>query len=393
MPSADPFQDLQSLRIERKEPRTSEGSGRRVPWGKLVVLGVLVGGGVLAYPRLKQEAVQLRMEPPPTAMVVKTGGPATVLVGSGYVNAETDAIVGTTVGGRITRLAVKKGDRVRRGQLIAQLDDKELRAQLALARAQLAEAERNLKRSEMLMQMNAGTAQDHDRFLSARDIARAQIGVLDVKIDQMRVLAPMDGTVLETLADPGEIVMPSVGTGSTTSTGQGGIARVADLSRTVVEVDVNESDLGRLALGQKADVSLDAYPNRPFSARVLELARTADKAKATVQVKVLLDRPDAGVLPGMSAKVQFRPQKSEAEQPVRLVMPKQALLPGSPVGPGGSVFVVREGKAEQRAVETRPVDGAADQLEVVSGVSEGEIVITGALEKITPGMSLPTKKG
>src|SRR5438309_787802 len=83
--------------------------------------------------------------PPSPAMLVKVGGPQTVLVGTGYVNAETDAVVGVTIGGRLERLFIKKGARVRRGQVLAQLDDADFRAQLALARAQLAEAERNWK--------------------------------------------------------------------------------------------------------------------------------------------------------------------------------------------------------------------------------------------------------
>jgi RND family efflux transporter MFP subunit len=382
VPPGDPLADLASLRIERKEPNTS--GGRRLPWGTMFILGVLIAGGVYAYPRIAREAAQRMMAEPPTAMVVKTGGPQTVLVGSGYVNTESKSIVGVTTGGRLVRRLVKKGDRVRRGQLIASLDSSELDAQLTLARAQLAEADRNLKRAEMLKEMKAGTEQDFDRALSARDIARAQIGVLDARIKQMRISSPIDGMVIETLAEPGEILMPSPA-GASAGPGSG-IAKVADLSKTVVEVDVNEADLGRLVVGQGGDISLDAYPGKSFSGRVLELARQADKAKATVQVKVLFDKPDAGVLPGMSAKVQFRPQKKEAEQPIKLVMPRSALMVGS------SVFVAKDGKAEKRTVEIKEIAGSGDTVEVVSGVSEGELVLTGELDKITHGMTLPKKK-
>ncbi len=384
MPPGDPYSELASLRIERKQPKTTSG-GRRLPWGWIVVLAVLGGGGYLAYPRARQLIEERTLPEVPTAMVVKSGGPTTVLVGSGYVNAETDVVIGVTTGGRLMRRPIRKGDRVRRGQLIAQLDDSELRAQLDLAKAQLADSERTLKRAEMLREMKAGTEADFEKALSARDIARANIAVLDARIKQMRVVAPMDATVIETLAEPGEILMPAAA-GQTVGKGSG-IAKIADLRRTVVEVDVNESDVSRIAIGQRADITLDSHAGRQFAGRVLELARQADKAKATVQAKVLFEAPEAGVLPGMSAKVQFRPKQAEKVEAPRVVMPKKALLPG-----GNAVFLVQSGKATRRVVETRDLPGAADLVEVVMGVGEGDVVVTGELDRLTDGMTLPKKK-
>ena len=384
MPPGDPYSELASLRIERKEPRVT-GGGRRIRWGWLLVLGALGAGGYLAYPRARQAIDERTLPEIPTAMVVKTGGPTTVLVGSGYVNAETDVVIGVTTGGRLMRRPIKKGDRVRRGQVIAQLDDSELRAQLDLAKAQLAEAERTLKRAEMLREMKAGTEADYDKAMSTRDIARASIAVLDARIKQMRVSSPMDATVIETLAEPGEILMPAaagqgVGKGS-------GIAKIADLRRTVVEVDVNESDVARVAIGQRAEISLDSHAGRQFAGRVLELARQADKAKATVQAKVLFEAPEAGILPGMSAKVQFRPKQPENAAAPRVVLPRKALLAG-----GNAVFLVQGGKVVRRVVETRDLPGSADTVEVVMGVAEGDLVAAGELERLTDGMTLPKKK-
>src|SRR5262249_49728053 len=136
------------------------------------------------------------------------------------------------------------------------------------------------------------------------------------------------------------------------------------------------------------EVRLDAFPERPYEAKVAEFAQIADKAKATVQVKVLLANPNDDVRPGMNAKVTFRPLAGMAE-PERLLMPKKALVGGQPF-----VYTVRDGHIWRREVQTRPLLGRdADMVEVLSGLAEGGTVGVYGQDKAKPGAEGTDKKG
>jgi RND family efflux transporter MFP subunit len=312
--------------------------------------------------------------------VIKTGGQQVLLTGSGYVNADAVIIVGTTIAGRVRSIAVDKGDRVTKGQLIVQLEDDELRAELGVQHANLTRDTRNLSRQEQLVQTSATTQQAVDDARSAVEADRASIQLIEARLRQARLVSPIDGKVIERLVEPGDIVSPMVG-------GAGGVVKLADLRKTVVEVDVNEADIGKLKKGQPAEVRLDAFPDRPYEATLAEFAQVADKAKATVQVKVLLSSPNDDVRPGMNAKVTFRPLNGMAE-PERLLMPKKALVGGL-----AFVYTVRDARILRRDVQTRPLAGRdADMVEVLSGLAEGETVVLSGQDKLQPGQKAPSKK-
>ncbi len=390
----DQLAALASLKIHRAGTREEFGSGpepelgrerhrRRVPWGWLILPAVLGGGGFFLWRPAKQLYMDKTLPPPEQSLVIRAGGPQVLLTASGYVNAEAVVDVGTTISGRLRKLEVKKGDHVKRGQVLAIVDDEELVAQRMLARANLGDAVRTLDRAAALLKSGAGTPQEVDKSQAAVDVGRANLALVDARLKQTRIVSPIEGKVLDTLADPGEILsmMPT-----TAAAGGMAIVRLADLSKTVVEVDVNEADIGKLTVGQPADILLDAYPDKRYQGKLLEIAQIADKAKATVQVKVRVASPDDDVRPNMSAKVIFRPQGTNLAETGKLVVSRRALL-----APGGSsVFVVKNGRIERRAVETKPAEG--DLIEVVSGLAEGDMVLTSQLDRWRDGDKLPETK-
>jgi RND family efflux transporter MFP subunit len=156
--------------------------------------------------------------------------------------------------------------------------------------------------------------------------ARAQLGVADANLENTRVRAPFDGTVLRKDAEVGEIVAPAAAGGGLTRTA---IVTMADLRTLEVEVDVNEAYIARIQNGQAASVTLDAYPDTSFRGQVRQIVPTADRQKATVLVKVsILDR-DPRILPEMGAKVVFlRDEQSPAvaAAPARVLVPSEALV-------------------------------------------------------------------
>src|SRR4030095_14813824 len=156
--------------------------------------------------------------------------------------------------------------------------------------------------------------------------ARAQVALSQANLENMNVRAPFAGTVLRKDAEVGEIVAPSSAGGGLTRTA---IVTMADLTTLEVEVDVNEAYIARITNGQPARIILDAYPDTSFAGRVRQVVPTADRDKATVQVKVsILDR-DPRILPEMGARVVFehRPGASGATTVARRVLvPKGALV-------------------------------------------------------------------
>jgi membrane fusion protein (multidrug efflux system) len=375
-----PLDELRSLQIERRPVRSQKSRGPRIPWGWLIAIGVIVAAVVFLREPVKRWYAEQTTPPLDTGIVVRTGGQQVLLTGSGYVNADAVVIVGTTIPGRVRNIAVDKGDRVKKGQLLVQLEDDELRAELGVQHANLARDSRNLARQEQLAKSQATTQQAVDDMRSAVEADRAAIQLIEAKLKQTRLQSPIDGKVIERMVEPGDIVSPMVG-------GMGGVVKLADLRKTVVEVDVNEADIGKLKLNQPADVRLDAFPDRPYEAKLAEFAQVADKAKATVQVKVMLSNPDDDVRPGMNAKVTFRPLAGMAE-PERLLMPKKALVGGQ-----SFVYTVRDGHVWRKDVQTRPLSGRdADMVEVLSGLAEGETVVVSGQDKLQPGQKAPSKK-
>ena len=382
--------DLSSLRIRRdEEPAMGAGRGRiwLIALAALIVLAVAAWFLVIA-PR---QSIPVKIG---TANAIGGGSASSAgITANGYVVARTHASVSAKILGRLATLAVHEGSKLRRGEIIATIDDADYRAQLAAARAaeaqiqvQLTQARRDLVRAQELRngglnaQSDLETAQTRSQSLEAQlQSARAQTQLATANFENTRVRAPFGGTVLRKDAEVGEIVAPSAAGGGLTRTA---IVTMADLGTLEVEVDVNEAYIAQIRGGQSARITLDAYPDTSFRGAVRQVVPTADREKATVEVKVSILDHDPRILPEMGAKVLF-----EAEAPGNLpVAPRRVTIPAAALvsGTGGAhVFVIENGRAVSRGVEPGPARG--NEVEIRSGLEGGESVVLDPPAKLRNG--------
>jgi RND family efflux transporter MFP subunit len=243
---------------------------------------------------------------------------------------QRQANISPRIGGRVAKLFVEDGTVVKKGQLLAVLEDQDFRAQVLQAQADARSAEAREKRAEvevrdalraegrekMVQEKGVSTPAALDQVTARVDgakaalaaaqadaaAARARIAVARVNLENCYVRAPFDGRITQKLTDIGEIVFGALSAGTG---GRGGIASLADFSTLQVEADVSESQVAKLKIGTPAEIALDAFPDRRFRAKVAEVRPRVDRAKATVTVKVGFVDDPTDVLPDMGAKVTF----------------------------------------------------------------------------------------
>jgi len=350
--------DLAALRINRSPEPAPAATPRRsrgwltiaLPAAVLLAAAAVIAGGAL------DRALPVHLTPATMVSPMRSGA---VLVASGYVVAQRKAAVASKGTGRLVYLGVVEGDRVRAGQVIARIEDADVRAQLAQAqanvqvsRAELHDAERSLARERLLgdsgfssqASLDAAEAR-YERVRAGIVSAEAAVEGAQVALENTVVRAPFDGTVLTKNADVGEVVAPLAASAFSKSA----VVTIADLRSLQVEADVAESNLEATSPGQPCEIVLDAYPDVRYPAVVAKIVPTADRAKATVQVKVAFRSYDARVLPEMSAKVHFlpRPSRAAADTQALLVVPSAAVVERN----GRSVvFVVEHGRAVELPV-------------------------------------------
>lgn len=402
--------DLSKLRIDRSAPIPS--GSRRWPWLAglaVVVLGVvvarIVGGGAVP--------VQVVLASPLEGASGAAVGGATAVTANGYVVARTRAAVAAKIAGRLASLEVSEGSFVRAGAVIARLENADYAAAVAEARANLASAralhieavaERDQLRREAdrIKRISAErpeltSAQDLENAESrvAQAMARTEAAAARIEaaaasqrfaeaiLENTVIRAPFTGTVLRKEAELGEVVAPSVGGGLT----RGAVVTMADLTTLEVEVDVNEAYIARVRHGQESRITLDAYPDTSFRGTVRQVVPTADRQRATVQVKVAITDRDPRILPEMGARVDFL-----AAAPSGVATPSalpRFRLPAEAVRTVGAttvVWIVRDGRLESREVDAGPV--SAGYREIRRGLAGGEQVLVGGVDQPTPGMKV-----
>jgi len=244
----------------------------------------------------------------------------TVLTVSGYIINRERIEISPRFLGLVKWIGVKKGDAVTNGQVVVLLDDTEYRARLAQAEGQLANAKAMMAKDELTYHrvhqlaatsIESKQAEDDARLVLEADRAGVKAAeggeqVAQTYVDWCTIRSPINGVVLEKLVNPNELVMPqSFGGARGPSTA---LMAVADPKDLQVEIDVNEADLSKIALGQKCRVSPEAYPDKSYGGVVAEVAPEADRAKGTLQIKVQILNPDHFLTPELSAKVEFLKQ-------------------------------------------------------------------------------------
>jgi HlyD family secretion protein len=347
---------------------------------------------------------------------VKKGDIASVVTGSGKVQAKKDVKISATVPGVIISLPIKDGDWVKKGQLLVQIDPSEYKSAVAQATAQLNSARANLEQAELiferqkkLYEKNLTSKEQYDATLTQYNVAKAQYDQSSASLRQSNdllikttITAPMEGKITELMKKEGEMV-----TGATYNPTE--IMTISDISKFEVEVEVDETDIAEAKLGQEAKIKIDAFPDTVFEGEVSEIGNTAKITGYSTQdqvvnflVKVLLLDEVQGIKPGMSASVDITTasHKDVLQIPIAAVVmreeKKDTLNTKSKEGKATAlassseeeknnkkkkkeldgVFLVEKSKAKFIPIKS----GISDQqnIEVVTGLKENDQIITGS---------------
>jgi HlyD family secretion protein len=404
---SSPKPTLDDLRIERSpEP---EPSSPFWPVAIAVLVLALVVGAVWWLKR--PAAIPVRTVPVREAAA--DGAEHTVLNSSGYVTARRQATVSSKITGKVVEVLVEEGMKVQEGQILARLDDTNIKTSLRLAQAQLVsatnalaetrvrrrEAEQELERVTGLMKGKVATQADYDHAEAAvlafkarleqqqADVivAEKQVASWEQQMDDAIIRAPFTSIVTSKNAQPGEMISPISAGGGFTRTG---ICTIVDMESLEVEIDVNESYINRVKNGQGVEASLDAYPEWKIPCKVIAIIPTADRQKSTVKVRVGFDHLDPRILPEMSVKVAFRETSETGPAAAGIVLvPKTAVQPRD----GHNVaLVVQGGRAERRVVTISKT--LLDDVAISAGLTAGERVIVDWPQGIIAGAAVIEKR-
>jgi RND family efflux transporter MFP subunit len=384
--------DLSRLKIDRSlAPVRRRRTRRWVVLASIAVAVALAAGFVLTRPRVVDVQTVAVVTSYPSQQFV-------VLNATGYVVAQRKAAIASKATGRLEWLGVAEGSRVKAGEVIARLDNRDVVAQAEAARAQanaaraalesalaeerdaMSQHRRNvdLVAKGFVSQSSLDTSKARaDRAVAGVTSARAALAAAEagarnaeVAVDYTLIRAPFDGVILSKSANVGDMVTPF----SSAADSKGAVVTMADMDTLEVEADVSEGSLSKVNVGQPAEIVLDALPDARFLGRISRMVPTVDRAKATVMTKVKFDRIDPRVLPEMSAKVSFLSKDVTAadQKPLTAVAADAvAQRDGRSV-----VFVVR--------------DGAAVAVPVTTGAKLGDLVaVAGDLKPGEKAVSKP----
>ena len=399
---------LNQLRIDRGSE--SAPSGRAWIW-VTAALVILAAAGVAVWMWARPTGVPVQVV---AARAIAGDGAAaagSILDASGYVVARRQATVASKITAKMVELEIEEGDHVKAGQIIAKLDDTNIRAvlnqasaQLDYAKASLTETQVNLTNAQRDYDRQKSLLQGHfvsqaavDNAQTSVDALRAQlatqrsnvdvvaraVSIAERNLDDTIVRAPFSGIVTVKAAQPGEMVSPVSAGGGFTRTG---IGTIVDMDSLEIQVDVNENFINRVRPAQQASAKLNAYPDWQIPAHVIAVIPTADRSKGTVTVRIALDQKDARILPEMGVRVSFL--DNPAQEPGSKIAAGVTLPVNAVQGSGstGTVFVAHGDTVEQRAV--RLGAGSGDNITVLSGLAAGERVAVGDFAQLKDGAKI-----
>jgi RND family efflux transporter MFP subunit len=406
---------LNQLRIDRSEPPSSGGHGK---WWAAGVVAIIIAASIVWY-LTRPSGVPITTAVAQAAAGATSGASAgpSLLDASGYIVARRRATVSSKVTGKVVKVMLEEGQRVEAGQIIALLDDSNWRAALSQSKAQLQQAEANVESAQTAFddakpifersQKEKAAAvisaqsfdESHAQFNVARnnllisqrglEAARAGVEVAQRSLEDTVIRAPFAGIVTEKAAQPGEMVSPISAGGGFTRTG---IGTIVDMESLEVEVDVSENFINRVRPQQPVTIKLNAYPDWDIPGSVIAMIPTADRAKATVKVRIAIGQKDPRIIPEMGARVAFlsdnEPNTKVANGPAPgVIIPADAL---STSGTASIVFVVHGATVERRAV--RPGAKTSSGQIVIAGLEPGNVVALGDLSKLSDGTRVRVEK-
>lgn len=392
--------NLENLKIDKSQISYKKSRSKRATIVSLL-MAVLIGAVVLySYFFSQTHSIE-------TTSVIKyyPTQSMTILNASGYVVASRKASVAPKVTGMITDIRVQEGSRVRKGDIIAVLESKDIQAQkqqalanyeaamyqIEIARAELKDAKEHLQRRELLYKEHLITKADYDSAAmrcekavsalksaeSSAMSAKSAVASADVALEYTLLRAPFDGVVIAKNADIGDIVTPF---GSATGL-KAAVATIVDLDSLQVEADVSETNLLKVKVSSPCEVILDAMPDKRLQCVVHTIVPTADRSKASVLVKVKLLQKDPNILPEMTAKVAFLSSiPTSKDLTPTLALSKKAILSKDK---NTVVFVIKDDRLLESIIKTGRDFG--DLVEVTEGLSAGQKVVLNPTANLKTG--------
>jgi membrane fusion protein (multidrug efflux system) len=324
----------------------------------------------------------------PVGGAVEAGGPAIVEVGKvvrlrieedaqavGTLRSRQGVMLRPEVSGRISRFGFADGQRVRRGQLLVQLDDTLQAAQLRQAEALAGIARTNLQRNRELVAQNFVSQSVVDQSAASLEVAVAQVALAEAQLSRMKILAPFDGVAGIRSVDVGDYVKDGAD-----------LVNIEDTTQVWVDFRLPERYLAQLRPGQQVEVALDAMPGRSFRAQIDALDSQLDANGRSLLVRARLANPDGALRTGMFA----RTRTLLAVRDSALVVPEEALVPQ-----GGKQYLIKvvdgaQGKVSQR-LEARIGVRVPGKVEILNGVAEGDVVVTAGQGRLLRGDGLPVR--
>lgn len=343
--------------------------------GIIVVVGAIVALNL--KPKKEGEAADIEVAAR-KAMVSK-------VTATGELKAKSQVSVQPQLIGEVTRLYVKEGDFVRKGQVVCELDRSNYESAAELARIAVEQLKRTYARTESLYRRNLMSLEDYEQVKLQYDNAVAQQQQAEDQLAKTIVTAPVSGRVIQLNVQEGEMAIAGM-----TNISGSVMMTVADLSTMLALVEANETDVPSIKPGQKAKLALDAYPDTVFDATVnrvgympIQTLITATEKSTRFQVELQLDQPIDALRPGMTVSADIVTSQRDSV----LSVPIQALGRRKVKGEETqTVFVAKDGKAKLTSVKT----GISSDVntEILEGVSEGDSVVTGpykVLSKLKDG--------
>ncbi|MDD2366169.1 MAG: efflux RND transporter periplasmic adaptor subunit [Desulfuromonadaceae bacterium] len=397
------LENISRLKIDRSAPLPNVKRRKRFKWIIIAVVLLLIAvsaGWFSTHRPVTIETVTVSRSYPTQTF--------TLLSASGYVVAQRKAAVASKTTGRLEWIGVREGSRVKMGEVIARLENRDseslvnqgvagvqyARANLEQARAEREDARLSFERYKILIKQGIVAQADFDSAETRFKLAVARVAAAEASLhnaesvlngariafDYSLIRAPFDAVVLTKNADEGDIITPL----GAAANAKAAVVSIADLASLQVEADVSESNLALVKAGQPCEITLDALPDSRFKGILQTIVPTADRTKASVMIKVKFNNIDPRILPEMSARVAILSREATTQdQQSKITLPKSAII-------NGSVFLVEKGHVRMVAVKAGVALG---DLVEVSGVNPGDKVALSPLDKLADGraVSVPEK--
>lgn len=340
--------------------------GRQILIAFIVLVLAAGGAGVLWFQQQAGVTAEQKQRPPANVDVIypRMAEVQDVVEAVGTLQAREDVMITAEVSGRIVRLNFEEGQPVEKGQVLVRLDDRQARADLQVAEAQLQDARTKYDRASRLQSNNSISQSQVDELRTALSVAEAQKVAAETRLDNHRIEAPFGGVV--GLRDVSVGTYLNIGDSVTT---------LDAINPMELTFSVPERYLGQIDYGQGLRSSTAAYPGQAFSGKLSELGTRLNPLSRSLPVKAIIDNPDGKLRPGLFMAVSLTLQNRRA-----LVIPEQAVLTR---GDNQYVFIAVDGQARRQTLELGTREPG--KVEVISGLKPEDAVIITGQDRLSSG--------